>query len=222
MLYHLTLVGAYALPNGAPAAGTVRFTVQPAVTAGPGGPIVESSVEVTLDPAGAFSVLLLTNTDPAVVPAGSYYIVQEAIAGTAREYPIIIPHTLGDPLNLAALAPADPGPVQAAYVLQSVYAAHVATVASPTVLGHVKIDGTSITSDADGTIHGSGIGDKHYIHTQSTPSTVWTILHNLAKHPAVTVVDSAGTVYQAQIDYPDLNTARVTTTAAFSGLAYCN
>lgn len=222
MATYITLTGAYRLPTGAAASGTVKFTLQPAVVVGTGGPILESSVTETLDNGGAFSVPLLANTDPTVVPAGSYYLVQEWIAGAEREYTIILPHDLGSPLDLASLAPAIPGPAQAAYVLQSVFTAHANAIASPTVLGHVKLDGTSITADPDGTIHGSGIGDKHYIHTQNTPATVWTITHNLAKHPAVTVVDSAGSVYQAAIEYPDLNTAIVRTTAAFSGLAYCN
>jgi hypothetical protein len=221
MLY-ITLIGAYALPTGAPATGRVTFTLSPAVQAGPGGPIVESSITVPLDTDGAFSVLLLTNTDPTITPSGSYYQVHEEVATARRTYDIIVPDTLGATINLAALAPAEPTLPPAVYVLQSVYAAHVATIASTTVLGHIKIDGTSITIDPDGTIHGSGIGDKHYIHTQSSPASTWNITHNLSKRPAITVVDSAGTVYHTEVEYPTLNTAIVRTSAAFAGLAYCN
>lgn len=68
----------------------------------------------------------------------------------------------------------------------------------------------------------SGTGDKHYVHVQGTPATLWIIAHNLQKHPAITVADSAGTLYWAGVEYPDLNTALVRTTTAFSGVAYCN
>src|SRR5690348_11152904 len=158
MATYITLTGTYLLPTGDAASGTVRFTLCPAVTVGADGPMVESGITVTLDPTGAFSVPLLANTDPAVAPAGSYYLVQEAIADATREYTIILPHALGSPLDLARLAPAVPGPAQAAYVLQSTYAAHVATVASASVLGHVKVDGTSVTVDGDGTLHSAGGG----------------------------------------------------------------
>lgn len=46
--------------------------------------------------------------------------------------------------------------------------------------------------------------------------------HNLGKRPAVTVVDSAGTVVIGEVDYLDDNTVRLTFCAAFSGTAYFN
>lgn len=45
---------------------------------------------------------------------------------------------------------------------------------------------------------------------------------NLGKRPAVTVVDSAGTVVIGEVDYLDDNTVRLTFCAAFSGTAYFN
>lgn len=53
-------------------------------------------------------------------------------------------------------------------------------------------------------------------------SKVWTVAHNLGKRPAVTVVDSAGTVVIGEVDYLDDNTVRLTFCAAFSGTAYFN
>ena len=44
----------------------------------------------------------------------------------------------------------------------------------------------------------------------------------LAQRPAVTVVDSAGTVVIGEVDYLDDNTVRLTFCAAFSGTAYFN
>lgn len=58
-----------------------------------------------------------------------------------------------------------------------------------------------------------------HTHYQSTPSSTWSITHNLNRHPRVTVVDSSGNEQHCEVDYPDLNTAVVTTAAAFSGRA---
>lgn len=64
--------------------------------------------------------------------------------------------------------------------------------------------------------------DKHYTHTQGSPSTEWTIDHNLNKHPSITVVDSAGTVVWCAASYPSLNRVVLSFSAAFSGRAYMN
>ena len=70
--------------------------------------------------------------------------------------------------------------------------------------------------------------DRHHTHKQAQAAKVWTVAHNLGKRPAVTVVDSAGTVVMQphladkMLDYLDDNTVRLTFCAAFSGTAYFN
>lgn len=64
--------------------------------------------------------------------------------------------------------------------------------------------------------------DKHYVHEQGISEQVWTIEHNLGKHPSVTVVDSAGNEVIGQVYYQDLNTCVVYFTSKFSGKAYLN
>ena len=61
-----------------------------------------------------------------------------------------------------------------------------------------------------------------YVHTQSTPSAVWTITHNLARRLSVTVVDSTDRVVLGEVRYPSDNQITVTFSAAFSGAAYLN
>lgn len=61
-----------------------------------------------------------------------------------------------------------------------------------------------------------------YIHTQSVPTTTWTITHGLGKYPAVTVVDSANTEVIGDIQYIDTQSLTVTFSSAFSGKAYLN
>ena len=69
---------------------------------------------------------------------------------------------------------------------------------------------------------GSGSGDKHYTHHQSSASTVWNVNHNLGKFSSVMVVDSGNTVVQGQIDYVDANNVTLIFSSSFSGRAYFN
>lgn len=65
-------------------------------------------------------------------------------------------------------------------------------------------------------------GDAHYVHNQVTPSASWTITHNLGKMPSVTIVDSADTEVEGDIQYTSVNQVVVTFSGAFSGKAYFN
>ena len=64
--------------------------------------------------------------------------------------------------------------------------------------------------------------DKNYVHTQIAASNNWIIAHNLNKYPAITIVDSGGTVVIGEIEYINLNLAYVKFNGVFSGKAYCN
>lgn len=67
-----------------------------------------------------------------------------------------------------------------------------------------------------------GSGDKAYVHVQGLAATTWNIGHGLGKFPAISVVDSAGTVVIGGVAYVDANNVTATFSAAFSGRAYCN
>ena len=64
--------------------------------------------------------------------------------------------------------------------------------------------------------------DKNYVHEQSSPSTTWTVNHNLNKRVSVSVVDSAGTVIICDVRYVSDNQVVLTFDAATSGNAYAN
>ena len=64
--------------------------------------------------------------------------------------------------------------------------------------------------------------DKNYVHEQSSPSTTWTVNHNLNKRVAVSVVDSAGTLIICDVRYVSDNQVVLTFDAATSGNAYAN
>jgi phage minor structural protein len=64
--------------------------------------------------------------------------------------------------------------------------------------------------------------DKH-VHIQTTPSLVWTIIHDMNKFPSVTIVDSGGNEVTGKKRYVDENTVELTFSPyAFSGRAYLN
>lgn len=66
------------------------------------------------------------------------------------------------------------------------------------------------------------VNQEHYRHVQTLSSSVWTIRHSLKKHPAVSIVDSAGNEVEGDVFYNDTDTVTLTFSSAFSGEAYCN
>jgi hypothetical protein len=64
--------------------------------------------------------------------------------------------------------------------------------------------------------------DKHYVHSQNSASKTWTVVHNLQKHPAVSITDSGGSLVVGNITYLSLDTVEITFNASFSGIAYFN
>ena len=65
-------------------------------------------------------------------------------------------------------------------------------------------------------------GDKNYIHDQGTPNTTWIINHNLGKKPSTTVIDTANTEVEGQVEYVDNNNIIIFFNSSFSGTATLN
>jgi len=72
-----------------------------------------------------------------------------------------------------------------------------------------------------GTVISTGF-DKNYVHDQNSPSNSWIITHNLNKNPAVSVVDSAGTLIICDVQYDSNNQVTLTFDSSTSGKAYFN
>ena len=77
-----------------------------------------------------------------------------------------------------------------------------------------------------GTVAGSlpyanitGTPSLSYLYPQSQPSALWDITHALGYYPAVTAMDSAGSVVQGDIQHLSANRLTLTFSAAFSGQA---
>tara|TARA_R110002072_G_scaffold71234_1_gene171061 strand:- start:359 stop:1090 length:732 start_codon:yes stop_codon:yes gene_type:complete len=69
---------------------------------------------------------------------------------------------------------------------------------------------------------GTGGSDAFYLHDQGLPAQVWTVNHNLNKYPSCTIVDTAGTVVEGQVDYINENSLTITLNGATSGEAFIN
>lgn len=83
----------------------------------------------------------------------------------------------------------------------------------------VRGEGTINVTTTDGTYV---VTSTTYIHEQGIASDIWVINHNLNKYPSVSVVDTAGTVFTAQVEYIDENNCKVYINGATKGKAYLN
>ena len=66
------------------------------------------------------------------------------------------------------------------------------------------------------------VGSQTFIFNMATPSSEWTITHNLGSFPAVSVVDSAGTVVFGEVTYDSQSQVTVRYSSGFAGKAYLN
>jgi hypothetical protein len=64
--------------------------------------------------------------------------------------------------------------------------------------------------------------DLNFVHIQTVSSDTWTVNHNLGKKVSVTVVDSADSVVDGDIEYVSNDTVVIRFSAPFGGRAYCN
>jgi hypothetical protein len=98
----VTVTRTYSTPVGYPARGTVRFT--PTTPMVNGVTTIAAPVEEALDHSGNLSITVAANSDPATLPVGASYDVQETLTGQAtRTYRVVIPHNQGSTVSLSAL-----------------------------------------------------------------------------------------------------------------------
>lgn len=83
---------------------------------------------------------------------------------------------------------------------------HTQSIASPTILGHVKIDGTSITIDENAVISAK---TARFLQTQPVESNVWLVNHNLGFTPNCEIRGINGNVVDAEIQHISENQLRV-------------
>lgn len=76
--------------------------------------------------------------------------------------------------------------------------------------------------DAVGGSPGSGGSDASFVFAQTLASAVWQVQHNLAKYPAVTVVDSSGHEVIGDVVHNSSYDLTIQFSAPFAGSAYLN
>jgi hypothetical protein len=69
---------------------------------------------------------------------------------------------------------------------------------------------------------GDGGGDINFVYSQNTPQSQWVIVHNLGKFPSVSVVDSAQTHVEGDVQYDSVNQLTLSFASGFSGKAILN
>lgn len=68
----------------------------------------------------------------------------------------------------------------------------------------------------------SAASPQTFVYDQPTPADLWTIVHGQQRYPSVFVVDSAGSVVETELQYPDNNTVLVIASGAMAGKAFLN
>ena len=61
---------------------------------------------------------------------------------------------------------------------------------------------------------------RRHIHTQTTPSTTWTITHALGGKPSVTIVDTGENVVHGDVQYISATQIVCSFSGSFAGFAY--
>ena len=81
-------------------------------------------------------------------------------------------------------------------------------------------DGATAWNDLAYYSTGSGSGGfAAYVHTQSAPSTTWTINHNLGYRPSVELINSGSQEIDGDISHPTINQTVVLLSPPTAGLA---
>ncbi|WP_328742915.1 hypothetical protein OG436_29430 [Streptomyces caniferus] len=152
----VTLTGRYIRPDGAPLSGTVTITTPSLLTLSGANAITAGSTVVTLDNAGAFTVVLVATDNANMQPTGWRYQLTEKFTGiTGRTYSIDLPAT-SPTVDIADIAPADPS------------TGNYVTVTGPA--GTNGVDGRTILSGTSAPASGTGANGDFFINTST-----WTI-----------------------------------------------
>ncbi len=189
----ITVTGTYKQADGTTAAsGNVTFIASTTMTDSSNNQIIAPTLTTgTLNGSGTFSVSLTATDDSTTSPTGVTYEVTENIDGAGQnKYNINVPQNSVG----GALDLADITP--AVNPITSHNYATQAYVAS------------------------SIAGQTAYTHTQESPSTTWSITHNLGFKPSLFVVDTSDNVCFGDVTYTSNDACTVTFAQSFGGKAY--
>jgi hypothetical protein len=213
----ITVTGTYLLPTGAPASGSVSFTLTaPMRDASTDITITPQEQVVALSPSGSISINLYANDDETTQPDGVTYEVNERLneTGYNKYFFTLNSNSPSANFNLADVVPNTEPIVTYNYATKE----YVDSRTSSTNL--VFTPTSEITSTTvQGAIEEVRAKSK-YVHTQGSAATTWSITHNLKFYPNVSIVDSALSHVMGEVTYINENSLTVSFTSAFSGKAF--
>jgi hypothetical protein len=214
----ILVTGTYLLPTGEPVSGSISFTPTAVMRDASTNTSISTNERVVgLDENGYFEIELFATNDGTTEPKGVTYEVNERFRNTSyNKYFISLDKLAIDgTVDIADIVPNEE-PITTYNYATVEYVDQLAGMSS-----HIQF---SPTSEILSTNVQDAIEEvrelSRFEYTQSTPSSSWTINHNMRFHPAVTVVDSGGTHVMGEVTYTSLNQVNVTFTSPFSGKAY--
>ena len=92
----------------------------------------------------------------------------------------------------------------------------------PVSTAQAAADSAVLSAAAIDATNKANAADKNFIFYQNSPTSIWNIVHTLAKYPSVTIIDSGGTQVEGDIDFINSTTLQIAFTNAFSGRAILN
>ena len=138
----------------------------------------------------------------AVNPAGAVTLVEQSLAGMA--YVMLISGGQdGVPATILLTGTSNDGRIEVRAIELPVRAVDAAAEATSPAARQAPPPVTTIST-----------------YTQSVPSAVWIIEHDLNRYPNVVVIDAAGDEVEMDVRYVDADTIILTAAGALSGVAY--
>lgn len=211
--------GTYLLPTGAPASGSVSFTLTaPMRDASTDITITPQEQVVALSPSGSISINLYANDDDTTQPDGVTYEVNERLneTGYNKYFFTLNSNSPGGTFDISDVVPNTEPIVTYNYATKEYVDSRLGTTANDIIFTPTsEITSTTV----QGAIEEVRAKSK-YVHTQASPATTWSITHNLKFYPNVSIVDSALSHVMGEVTYINENNLTVSFTSAFSGKAF--
>jgi hypothetical protein len=200
----ITITGSYRLIDGTLLSGQViwdpgqviKDATGKVILGGPVGAVVTSG---TMLAASGGPLVLPHNDSAGLNPQGFAYTVTTAvqgISGPPAQY--LLPTALGATVDMSALVEVDPPPPYS--TVYGVLAQANTWTGSNTFADPLKVPEVTQNFTAASTV---------------------TVVHDLGRRPAVTVIDTADDVCVGDVKYLDSNTVQLSFSAPFSGTAIC-
>jgi hypothetical protein len=235
-----TVTGSYLTGAGAAARGRVTFTPTTRVIDPDDNIVIEDTLTAVLNSSGAFSIELPTTDNTALTPKNWTYEVNVRLYGVQpRKFYAYLPYGDGSSVDINTDISANAGYVESGTGIVDGLRGPVGP------RGPGLLSGTGAPSDtlgfdddiyidvSNGYLYGPKAGGAwpatplyipgstlRHIHTQTVPSSTWTVTHILGGYPSVMVVDTAGTVVYGEVSYSSTTEVVVAFSAPFAGYAY--